>query len=233
MAAASFARAGWMDTLKEAGKEAGLLESSGLSNDEMIEGLKEALSVGVDRAVNFLGQPGGYLNHETVRIPMPDSLQNGAKVARTLGKDELVDDFVVSMNQAAERAVPEAVEVFTDAIREMTFEDAEKILNGPDDAATRYFERTSSDDLTARFLPIVDKATDEVGVTRKYKDFTDSLGPATNLMDMRALDLDAYVTEKGLDGLFLVLAREEKKIRENPAARTTEILKKVFGSESQ
>jgi hypothetical protein len=233
MAAASFARAGWMDTLKEAGKEAGLLESSGLSNDEMIEGLKEALSVGVDRAVNFLGQPGGYLNHEAVRIPMPDSLQNGAKVARTLGKDELVDDFVVSMNQAAERAVPEAVEVFTDAIREMTFEDAEKILNGPDDAATRYFERTSSDDLTARFLPIVDKATDEVGVTRKYKDFTDSLGPATNLMDMRALDLDAYVTEKGLDGLFLVLAREEKKIRENPAARTTEILKKVFGSESQ
>ncbi|WP_029898471.1 DUF4197 domain-containing protein [Desulfohalovibrio reitneri] len=227
---AASAWAGWMDKLKEAGEETGLIESAGLSTEETVEGLKEALRVGVDRAVGFLGQPGGYLNHEDVRIPMPDSLQSAADVARTMGKDEVVDEFVVSMNQAAERAVPEAVDVFTDAIKQMTFDDAKKILKGPDDAATRYFERTSSDDLTARFLPIVDEATDEVGVTRKYKNFTESLGPATSLMDMKALDLDGYVTEKGLDGLFLTLAREEKKIRENPAARTTEILKKVFGS---
>jgi hypothetical protein len=227
------AGAGWLDKLKDAGQSAGLIsgDSGGLTNDEMIAGLKEALKVGVDNAVSLLGRSGGYLNNADVRIPMPENLQKTASLARTLGQDELVDEFEISMNQAAERAAPEAVEVFTNAIRQMTFEDAKAILNGPDDAATRYFERTASDDLTARFLPIVEQATSEVGVTRKYKKMTGSLGPATMLMDTSALDLDAYVTEKGLDGLFFVLAREEQKIRQDPAARTTDLLRKVFGGQ--
>lgn len=228
---ASWAGAGWLDSLRNLGKESGVISGgSALTSDEIVSGLKEALKVGVDNAVSFLGQSGGYLNHEDVRIPMPASLQKAESLARTLGQDELADEFVVSMNQAAERAVPEALEVFTKAIKQMNFEDAKKILDGPEDAATRYFENKSRDDLTYRFMPIVERATNEVGVTRKYKNFTGSLGPAAGLMDTPALDLDAYVTDKALEGLFYVVANEEKKIRENPAARTTEILEKVFGA---
>jgi len=230
----SAAGASWLDRLKQAGEDAGLVSggSTALTNDEMIAGLRQALTKGVENAVSLLGRSGGYLNNPQVRIPLPENLQKTASVARTLGQGELVDQFELSMNQAAERAVPEAIDVFKDAIAQMTIDDAKAIVNGPDDAATRYFERTASADLTARFLPLVEEATDEVGVTRNYKNLTGSLGPATMLMDEKALDLDAYVTQKGLDGLFTMLAAEEKKIRDDPAARTTELLRKVFGKTS-
>ena len=236
------AQAGWMDKLESLGEESGVLKegeesgiltdttSAALTNDEMVAGLKQALQVGLDNAVSFLGQPGGYLNHEAVRIPMPEHMQTAAKVARTMGKEQLVNDFVASMNRAAEKAVPEALDVFTGAVKKMSISDAKKILNGPDNAATEYFRKNTSGELTDRFMPIVEKATNSIGVTRKYKDMTEGLGPATAMLDMQAADLDAYVTDEALDGLFYMVAQEEKKIRENPTARTTELLKKVFGS---
>jgi hypothetical protein len=228
------AGAGWMDKLENMGEEAGIVSgaSAALTDEEIVAGLKDALRVGADNTVSFLGRPGGYLNHEAVRIPLPEHMDPAAKVARTIGKGELVDEFVTSMNRAAEQAAPEALDVFLDTISGMTFKDARKILNGPDDAATRYFERNTSEELTRRFMPIVKEATNEVGATRKYKNFTEGMGPAGEVLDTDAMDLDAYVTDKALDGMFFVLAREEKKIREDPAARTTEILQKVFGAAS-
>lgn len=225
--------AGWLDTVQQAGEQTGLLERSAaesLSRSEIVQGLKAALDKGVDNAVDFLGRPGGYLDHKAVRIPVPDELATAASLARAAGQGERVDAFVASMNRAAEKAVPEAVEVFTAAISQMSFADARKILDGPDDAATKYFRRTSETELTERFAPIVDQATDAVGVTRAYKNLTSALGPGAAAAESFAPDLNAYVTDKALDGLFHKIAQEEKKIRENPAARTSELLKKVFGA---
>lgn len=227
------AHAGLMDMFKkyEPAITGGSGSATSLTRGEIVAGLKEALGKAVDESVAFLGAPGGFLDHAEVRIPMPDSLTTLERLARTAGQDALADEFVTSMNRAAERAVPEATALFTDAISRMTFADAEGILNGPDDAATRYFRRTSADDLAASFRPIVEQATDAVGVTSRYKELTASLGPVAGLAGTaQPPDLDAYVTGKAVDGLFTIIAREEKAIRENPAARTTELLEKVFGA---
>ena len=132
------------------------------------------------------------------------------------------------MNRAAEQAVPVAADVFSDSVREMSIDDARKILTGPDDAATRYFEKTSSDTLKQKFLPIVKSATNSVGLTASYKNLVGKLGPMSSFINTESLDLDNYVTDKAMEGLFLIVAREEKKIRENPVERTTDLLKKVF-----
>jgi len=134
------------------------------------------------------------------------------------------------MNRAAEQAVPEAAEIFGSAIRNMSIQNARGILNGPDDAATKYFRRTSGEQLVNRFLPIVGRATDRVGVTSNYKEMVDKLGFMSRFFDTESLDVDRYVTNRAIDGLFLMLAREEKLIRENSASRTTELLKKVFAN---
>jgi hypothetical protein len=204
--------------------------ASTLSNDEMISGLKEALGQGTRFAVDQLGREGGFLDNAKVRIPMPKSLAWVEKSLRTLRQDRLADEFVASMNHAAERAVPEAAEIFGDAIRQMSLEDARGILSGPDDAATQYFRRTTSDALTAKMRPIVEQATAQAGVTSSYKNMMSKAGGLTSLLSGDATDLDGYVTEKTLDGLFLMVAEEEKRIRENPLARSTDLLKKVFGS---
>ena len=205
-------------------------QSSLLTNSEIIEGLKEALSKGSKKAINILGRRDGFYARPQFRIPMPDSLQKVEDILRTLKQDKLADNFVLSMNRAAEQAVPEATAIFMDAIRNMSFQDAKDILNGPDNAATQYFKRTSSDKLTGKMLPIVRQATGRVGVTAKYKGMVDSLGFMADYVDTESLDIDRYVTDKAMKGLFKKLAHEEKLIRKDPAARTTTILKKVFGN---
>lgn len=203
---------------------------TGLSQDQMVAGLKEALIKGVQQAVAALGKPDGFLKDPQVRIPMPDHLKRVEQSLRALRQDALADEFVTTLNRAAEKAVPEAVAVLSDAVKQLTIADARGILTGSNNAATAYFRRTSETNLYARFLPIVQQATAQTGVTRAYKNMTAQAGFLGSLLGPDAGDLDAYVTRKALDGLFLKIAEEEKRIRENPLARTTDLLQKVFGS---
>lgn len=205
-------------------------KESTVSEWEAGAGLKDALSVGVERAIQILGKEGGYLEDAQVRIPLPDTVRSVGNGLRAIGQDEIVDDFIATMNHAAERAVPKTVDIFTDTIKGMTLADAKGILQGPDDAATRYFQKQSTPQLIEAILPIVKDATEEVGVTSAYKELTGEVSFLSALSDDDALDLDRYITNRALDGLFLKLAEEEKRIRENPWARSTGLLKKVFGS---
>jgi hypothetical protein len=192
--------------------------------------LKEALSKGVKFAVDSLGRENGYLDNARVKIPLPKSLQKLEKGLRLAGQGKSVDEFVGSMNHAAEKAVPVAIDVFVDAIKQMSFDDARKILfSGQDDSATQFFRRTSEETLREKFRPIVEEFTEKTGVTSKYKVMVGKAGFAAQLLGKDATDLDGYVTQKALDGLFLLVADEEKKIRENPIGRTTSLLRKVFG----
>ena len=214
---------------------------AGLSQDQMTQGLMAALGKGVQQAVAGLGHDGGFLTNLNVKIPMPEKLQKVEAAVRAMKQDKLADDFIATMNHAAEQAVPEAGTVFADALKQMTIEDAKSILCGPNDAATQYFQKTTQTNLYARFYPIVQKATGKTGVTAAYKNFmekadvTSSLGKfggslGGSLLSKDAMDVDAYVTNKALDGLFKMVAEEEKRIRQNPVARTTDVLQKVFGA---
>jgi hypothetical protein len=241
----SSARADWRDLLgltksKSTNQPAVLPSGLGaLSQDQMVQGLKEALGKGVEHAVATLGRDGGFLTNLNVKIPMPEKLRSVEKTLRTLGQNKMADDFVGSMNHAAEKAVPEAAAVFGDAIKQMSIADARTVLTGPDDSATQYFRKTTQTNLFARFHPIVQKATEQVGVTAQYKQMMAKVSGAgslggmlggSSLLSPDTLDLDGYVTNKALDGLFKMVAAEEKRIRENPLARTTDLLQKVFGS---
>lgn len=211
---------------------------SSLSQDQVVGGLKQALSNGLQHAVGSLGHPDGFMTNLNVKIPMPEKLLVVQKTLHSLGQDKLADEFVTSMNRAAEQAVPAATEVFIDAVRNMSIDDAKAILTGPTNAATEYFRRTTSANLFARFHPIVQKATASAGVTSTYKKMTAAAGNSSNslmkglggLMGSDAMDVDSYVTNKALDGLFKMVAEEEARIRANPAARTTDLLQKVFGA---
>ncbi len=191
---------------------------SALTDEEMVTGLKQALEKGTRFAVDNLGKQGGFLDNAKVRIPLPDSLSWVEKSLRTLQQDQLADEFVASMNHAAEQAVPEAAAIFGAAIQAMTVQDARTILSGPDDAATRYFRTHTEATLAERMRPIVSRATETAGVTASYKRMMSSAGGLTSLLSSDATDLDGYVTQKTLDGLFLMVAEEEKQIRENPVA---------------
>ncbi len=213
-------------------------QASALPESEIASGLKEALANGVTHAIDTLGHAGGFSNNPAVRIPLPGSLQDIAKVATKLGMGDKVDAFKLSLNQAAEKAVPQVADIFGDAIRKMTLKDAKGILDGGDHAATDYFRRVAGPALTKRIEPIVSKATDDVGVTRKYKALVSgtsggSLGglvsSLTSHSDSGTLNLDDYVTQKAIDGLFTEIGAQEAAIREHPAERTTDLLKKVFG----
>ncbi len=216
-------------------------DASKLPSSDIAAGLKEALAKGTTSAINSLGRDGGFWNNPKVRIPLPGKLEQAGKLARQLGQGAKVDAFELSMNRAAEKAVPQVAEIFGDAIRKMTLSDARGILTGGDHAATDYFRRVAGDALTARIHPIVAKATDSVGVTQKYKAFTSgssggalggllgALGEGKSAQGGSPLDLDDYVTARTLDGLFTEIAAQEQSIRTNPAARTTDLLKKVFG----
>jgi hypothetical protein len=206
----------------------GTSPSGGLSDAKIGSGLKEALKVGTENTVNLTGKTDGYFMNQAIKILMPEKIHNLEKGLRAVGYGPQVDEFVLSMNRAAEKAAPLAKEIFWGAIGDMTFEDARKILSGPDTAATDYFKRKTSDKLTVAFKPEVDKAMNEVGVTRQYKELVGKY-QTIPFMKSESFDIDQYVVTKALDGLFHVLGEEEKKIRTNPAARVTDLLKEVFG----
>jgi len=212
------------------GKETSTPSAAALSNSDVIAGLKEALSNGAQKAISNLGTSDGYLGNPKVRIPLPDKLQKIESVLRALKQARYADEFIATMNHAAEQAVPEAQSIVADAIRQMSVKDAKNILNGPDDAATQYFKGVGEKPLTQRMLPIIKEATSKTGVTSAYKNAISQAGIAGKLFDTSSLDIDKYVTTKALDGLFIMIAAEEKRIRENPLARGSELLKKVFGS---
>jgi len=209
-------------------KSLGLGELGGLSDAKISSGLKEALKIGTENAVHFTGRLDGYFKNQAIKILMPEKLQTMEKTLRAVGLGRELDEFVLSMNRAAERAAPAAKQIFWDAIGEMTFQDAKKILSGNETAATDYFKAKTTDKLTTAFRPIVDKATNEVGVTRQYKELVGRF-QSIPFVKAETVDIDRYITTKALDGLFYVVAQEEKKIRTDPAARVTDLLKEVFG----
>jgi Protein of unknown function (DUF4197) len=209
-------------------KGLGIGQGGGLSDVKIGSGLKEALKIGTQNAVNLTGRLDGYFMNQAIKILMPEKLQTMEKGLRAVGFGPQVDEFILSMNRAAERAAPAAKSIFWDAIGEMTFEDARKILGGGNTAATDYFKAKTTDKLTVAFKPAVDQAMNEVGVTRQYKELVGQF-QSIPFMKSESLDIDHYVVTKALDGLFYVVGEEEKKIRTNPAARVTDLLKEVFG----
>lgn len=200
----------------------------GLSNENIVGGLKEALEIGTKNAVGTVSQLDGYYKNPKIRIPLPGAVQKAKKALMVVGYGAQVDAFELSMNRAAEQAAPQAEAIFWDSIKQMSFTDARKILDGGDNAATLYFTEKTSAQLNKIFRPIVHDTMSEVGVTRQYQDL-DKKVRTIPFTESFSFDLDDYVTNKSLDGLFLMLAEEEKKIRQNPAARVTPLLKKVFG----
>ncbi len=203
-------------------------QQGSLSEARAAAGLKEALQIGSENAVALAGRRDGYFQNPSIKILMPDRLRKVEQGLRAVGYGPQVDEFILSMNRAAERAAPGAKEIFWGAIREMSFDDVRKILSGGDTAATDYFKTKTSQQILAAFRPAVEQATNEVGVTRQYKQL---LGQARAIpfLKLESLDIDRYVVAKALDGLFVVLGEEERKIRTDPAARVTDLLKEVFG----
>lgn len=200
-----------------------------LSNKETASGLKEALTRGADVAVAQLGKPDGFMGDRRVKIPLPESARAAEKMMRTLGMKKQADELIETMNRAAEMAVLEAKPILSNAVKNMSFDDARGILMGGDDAATQYFKRTTSDAIGAKFLPIVKQATAKVDLAKQYNQYA---GKASKLglLDEKDADLDNYVTQKAMDGLFLMIAEQEKAIRKDPIATGSSLLKKVFGS---
>jgi hypothetical protein len=219
-----FCYAGFLDDII---KGFDLSSEKGPDASTVISGLKEALTIGTENAVTDVSQIDGYLANESIKILMPEKIQKVADVLNKVGYQQQVDDFVTSMNRAAEQAAPKAKPHFIDAIRGMTFDDAKKILDGSDTAATDYFKSKTYDNLYNEFRPIISSSMNEVGVTRYYKDM---MGKYTSLPFVKeeTLDLDHYTTNKALEGLFYMIGQEEMKIRTDPSARVTDLLKKVF-----
>lgn len=216
--------AGFFDTIKD---RLGVSTKEAVNDDMVASGLKEALSIGTQNAVEWVSQVDGYFSREMIKIVMPEKLGNVAEVLGKVGFHQQVDDFILSMNRAAEKAAPEAASIFGAAIKEMTLEDARGILEGGDTAATDYFRTKTSDAIYEQFKPIISSSMNDVGVTRSYKGLMDKY-TSLPFMESERIDLDDYVTEKALDGLFYMLGQEEEKIRTNPASRVTDLLKKVF-----
>jgi Protein of unknown function (DUF4197) len=208
------------------GKRLGLKRAP-LSDERVASGLREALQVGTRNAVKLTGRPDGYFRNEAIKILMPERLHTIEKGLRRVGYGRQVDEFVLSMNRAAERAAPLAKDIFWNAIRQLSFDDARHILSGGDSAATEYFRRKTSDELTVAFRPVVEQSMNEVGATRRYEDLT-RRAQSVPFVRIQTLDIGEYVVAKALDGLFHVLSDEERKIRTDPAARVTSLLKEVF-----
>jgi len=198
-----------------------------LSDAKIGSGLKEALKVGTENTVNLTGKTDGYFLNEAIKILMPEKLQTLEKGLRMVGYGPQIDEFVLSMNRSAEQAAPHAKQIFWDAIGEMTFEDARKILSGNETAATQYFKEKTTGKLTTVFQPVVEKSMNEVGVTRQYNELVGRY-QTIPFVKSETFDINHYVVTKALDGLFHVLGEEERKIRTNPAARVTDLLKEVF-----
>jgi len=219
------------DLMKEAGKlsKAPTAGPVGAGDDKTnVAGIKEALAVGTERAVASLGRQDGYFRNAAVKVLMPSNIQKAADVARMAGYQKQVDEFILSMNRAAEAAAPLASRYFGDAIRAMSVNDVRGILTGGDTAATEFFRVKTHDKLYAAFKPVVSQKVSQVGATSAYKNMMGRY-ESVPMVRSQSLDLDDYVTNKSLNGIFHTVGEEEKKIRTNPAARTTDLLKAVFG----
>ncbi len=200
-----------------------------LSNRDASAGLKEALTRGSEAAVSHLGVENGFFGNERVKIPLPDSLKRAERMMRSFGMGRQADELVLRMNRAAEAAVPEAKALLIDAVKQMSWQDAKGILTGGDDAATQYFKRTTSEPLSRRFMPIVKTAMEKVKLAETYDEFAGH-GARLGLVRQEDAKLENYITRKTLDGLFLIIAEEERKIRRDPVGAASDILRKVFGA---
>lgn len=241
LAFTSNSNAGWMDKLSDSSsKIQEKLQNvkqtdttsvkNSLSNGDIIAGLKQALNKGASYAVDNLGKTDGFMKNTDVKIPMPKKLGKAESLLRKAGKEKYADQFVTAMNRAAESAVPLTLNIIKQSITSMSIADAKNILQGSDDAATQYLKKTGGNKLSAQILPIVKKSTSKAGVTANYKKMLSKLGFAGKYLNLDDYDIDSYITQKTMAGLFTMIAKEEKKIRDNPVARTTDILKNVFGS---
>ncbi len=218
-----------LDQIWDKVKSQGAQTTAGnLSTDKIAAGLKEALKVSTSNAVAKTGKPDGFLRNPSIRIQLPDKLRSAGTGLRLVGMGPQLDELEVGMNRAAEQAAPKARQIFLNALMRMTISDARTILKGSDTAATEYFRNSSSAELTTAFAPIVHNAMQNVGVVRQYNQVMQN-SLAAPLMQNRNFDLDKYVVGKTLDGLFFMLGEEEKKIRKDPAAQTTTLLREVFG----
>jgi len=233
----SAAIAGWMEDalsgLNSFGqdvhnKKSAFSHTNTLANGDITEGLKQALRKGARISVDYLGHTDGFWKNPDMRIPLPGALRTPARLLRQAGLGSYTEQLQKRMNRAAERAVPLAKPIFYDAIRSMNFSDVSRILQGPDDAATRYFERKTVSRLTKVFSPIVHREINRSGAVRSYRAFSSRYASLPFVGQHLRLDMDAYVTKKALTAMFTVLAREEVKIRHDPAARTTQLLRKIF-----
>jgi len=202
--------------------------SSALSNPDLISGLKEALRVGADNVVGRLGRSGGFSDDAAVHIPLPDSLRQAQSVLGRFGMAGLFDDLELRLNRAAEAATPKAKELFGRAIQDMSLDDARAIYDGPQDAATRYFQGKMTPELSAAMRPVVEASLADVGAIQAYDNAMAEYRNLPMVPDVKA-NLTEHVVAKGLDGIFHYLAQEEAAIRSNPMARTTDLLKRVFG----
>ena len=209
--------------------QAQAVELADLSNKEASGGLKDALIQASGAAVGKLGVTDGFFKNPKVKIPLPDSLKKAEKAMRLFGMGKQADDLVLRMNRAAEAAVPEAKVLLVDAVKKMSVQDAKDILTGGDDAATQYFKKSTAASLTAKFLPMVKEATQDVQLAQQYNKFAET-GMQYGLVKKDQANLEQYVTQKTLDGLYLMMAEEEKAIRKDPLGASTSLIKKVFGA---
>ena len=224
---------GCLATLDEISRQANDLvranSESSPTQSEMAIAIRQALSQGINNAISFIGKTDGFNSNQLIRIAAPADLQKTEKILRKVGQGKYVDQFVLTLNRAAEKAVPNATSIFANAITKMSIQDALQIIQGPQDSATQYFRRSAEQELQSSFKPAVQQATSQVGATQAYKKMIGKAGIFGNYISADAKDIDGYITGKAVDALFIYIAEEEKKIRENPVARTTDILKRVFG----
>ena len=201
-----------------------------INQAEAAGGIKEAMAQGVNRAIKQLGREDGFNKDPMVRILVPKQLRKVADLSRQLGAGKKVDQFEPSMNRAAEKAIPAAADIFADAVRQMTVQDAINIVRGDEDAGTKFFRRVTEAKLRTKFLPIVADATAKTGVTKRYKEMSGKNSGVTKLLGGgESIDLDRYVTDKAMDGLYHYVAEQEKDIRKNPLKRSSNLLRRVFG----
>ena len=203
--------------------------ASNLSDQDVTHGLKDALVEGAAKAVATLGRTDGFLLNDKVRIPLPESLQKAESVMKMLGQGKRLEELKTSLNRAAEAAVPEAKTLLVDAIKKMSVADAQAVLTGGDDAATKYFRQATETKLHERFLPVVGKTVNRYKLTDQYNRIAGNASKA-GLIGKEQADMAEYVTAKALDGLFLMIAEEEKAIRQDPLGRSSEYVRRVFGS---
>jgi len=233
---ASQVSAGWMDQVgnmlndNTGSKSAAttMVSPASLSTTDMIAGLKDALRIGSENVVGKLGKADGFNADPKIHIPLPDSLKTVKSTLSAVGMDGMMDDLELRLNRAAELATPKAKRIFGNAIREMSFDDARKILNGPDDAATQYFKGKMSAPLSKEMRPVVEKALNQAGAVQTYDNVMGQYKAIPFVPDVKA-NLTQHVVDLGMAGIFHYMAEEEAAIRKNPVKRTTDILKKVFG----